>query len=126
MSALHCVVYVSAATRLFPQVELERLLADARAQNRQAQVTGILLYADGNFMQLLEGSEAALDAVMQRVRRSRRHSGIMTLLREPIAQREFGDWDMAFRRIERADFLSLTTGTSKPHILLRSFLENVG
>ena len=48
-------VYVSAARKLFDEAELSALLTQCRANNARLGVTGVLLYADGNFMQALEG-----------------------------------------------------------------------
>ncbi|MFC5497760.1 BLUF domain-containing protein [Caenimonas terrae] len=120
---LHSFVYASSATTLFTDHELEVLLEQARENNRVHQVTGMLLYCDGNFFQALEGTEPALEAVLARIRPSSRHRGLITLYYEPIAQREFGGWDMAFRRMDRAEFQRLNIGSTPTRLLLRSFLE---
>ena len=54
MSDVYQVLYLSAAARLFSDVELRALLADARARNEAAGLTGMLLYEDGHFLQTLE------------------------------------------------------------------------
>ena len=121
---LYSFVYTSSATIRFTTLELEVLLGEARESNRSHQVTGMLLYCDGNFFQALEGTQPALDAVLARIRASRRHGGLLTLFHDPIAQREFGDWDMAFRQMERAEFQRLNIGSTPTRLLLRSFLES--
>jgi hypothetical protein len=122
---LYSFVYASSATRLLTDQELEVLLAEARASNRAHQITGMLLYCEGNFIQALEGTQPALDTVLARIRASRRHSGLLKLYHEPIAQREFGDWDMAFRRIDRVEFEKLNAGSAPSRVLLRSFLQTM-
>ncbi|MBA3772506.1 MAG: BLUF domain-containing protein [Ramlibacter sp.] len=125
MSQLYTLVYVSSVLEPFTDEELELLLASAREFNRSQQVTGMLVYGGGNFMQVLEGTEPALAAVLQRVRASRRHRGILELIHDPIAQREFGNWDMAFRRLETEAFLRLTQHEAPSKILLRGFIETL-
>ncbi len=53
-------VYVSSATLLFPGEDLRALLATSRKNNAELGVTGMLLYKDGNFIQILEGDEEAV------------------------------------------------------------------
>ncbi len=53
-------VYVSSAVRPFSRVDLDDLLATSRANNARVGITGMLLYKDGNFMQVLEGDEEAV------------------------------------------------------------------
>jgi hypothetical protein len=57
---VYYLVYVSAAVTWFSEAELRALLTGARFRNENADITGMLLYKDGNFMQALEGSEAAV------------------------------------------------------------------
>ena len=71
----------------------------ARARNLRECVTGLLLYAHGNFMQYLEGSEPGVARVYAAVKADPLHKGIVELLREPIDAREFEEWSMGFRSI---------------------------
>jgi hypothetical protein len=59
----------------------------------------MLLFKDGNFMQVLEGPEAAVRATHARIVSDPRHSGLITLLQGPVAARSFGGWSMAFRNL---------------------------
>jgi hypothetical protein len=52
-------VYVSSATKPFSPDELSELLAQARVDNAALGITGMLLYSNGNFMQVLEGGGAS-------------------------------------------------------------------
>jgi hypothetical protein len=89
-------VYVSAAVTWFSEAELRGLLAQCRARNARADITGMLLYKDGNFMQALEGDEAAVRALFGRIATDRRHQGLVTLHTGHTEQRQFGDWTMGF------------------------------
>lgn len=108
-SDLHTVVYVSSAAYEFATKELEELLTEARALNRESGVTGVLLYSDGNFMQLFEGERTAVDDTYGRIRSSRRHTGIIQLLDEKIGRRSFPEWQMGFARPTTSQMLELST-----------------
>jgi hypothetical protein len=96
MTDLNAVAYVSRATTPMRPRDLERLLIDARAFNEKLQVTGALLHHDGNFFQYLEGPPSSVACVYQRIRQSGRHQGLVELLNQPIAARQFVRWHMAF------------------------------
>jgi Sensors of blue-light using FAD len=53
--AMFHIVYASSASEAFTGPELQVLLDQARQKNAKFAVTGMLLYKDGNFMQVLEG-----------------------------------------------------------------------
>ena len=62
----------------------------------------MLLFREGQFLQLLEGPECEVKSVFEMVSRDPRHTGIKILLAEPIAAREFPDWTMGFERLDEA------------------------
>lgn len=99
--ALYQVVYISMVSGEEPKrAELQALLSTSVRRNRELGVTGMLLYAHGGFMQLLEGEEAAVRALFDRVRRDDRHRRVTVLVQGPVAERTFADWAMAYRCLE--------------------------
>lgn len=90
------VVYVSSATVAFGTEDLAHLLQYSRERNAREDISGMLLYRAGNFIQAVEGAEPAIDALLDRIGRDRRHGGLITVLRQPIAERRFADWSMGF------------------------------
>lgn len=109
MSKFRSIVYVSTALMPMEAAPLEELLVQARALNHACAVTGVLLSNDGNFMQYFEGSHNAVQATWDRIRLSRRHTGIIQLLDESIGRRCFGEWLMGFGRATDSDLLTLST-----------------
>ena len=97
---LHHLVYVSSATSLFRLPDLVGLLEQARELNARAGISGLLLYRDGAFLQVLEGAREAVHATYARIRADARHDRVVTLLDEPLAGREFADWRMGFVSLE--------------------------
>lgn len=89
-------VYASAATAPFSPRDLELLLSRARLRNGLYQVTGLLLYHSGSFLQILEGPEAGVDTIYGHIVRDRRHTAARILNRQQVARREFEGWSMGF------------------------------
>jgi hypothetical protein len=79
---------------------LSDLLKKSPARNAAAGITGLLLYKDGQFMQVLEGPEAAVKQTFDQISRRPEHHGIMVLIEEHTTERQFTDWSMAFQNLD--------------------------
>lgn len=100
-------VYVSSAIKPFTQPQLLQLLAQSRADNERRRVTGMLLYKNGNFMQVLEGEESDVRGVHKKISTDLRHRGLLVLLQRHQQERDFATWSMGFRDLSSAAALSL-------------------
>ena len=92
-------IYVSSATILLSHEELTSLLETSRRNNTRAGITGMLLYKDGNFMQVIEGPAAEIYRLHERIAHDARHGGLITLSEMAITQRQFSEWSMGFRNL---------------------------
>lgn len=101
--SLHQIIYTSHSLVPMTRDELVELLDRSRRSNAAAGITGLLLHADGSFMQTIEGEFAAVQALFARIEHDPRHGGIVLICDEPIARRSYGEWSMAFREITRHD-----------------------
>lgn len=104
-------VYVSSARRLFSDRDLVELLEQSRENNARLDITGMLLYKDGNFMQALKGPDDAVLQWFDTIQRDERHHRVIQLLRGPIERREFPSWSMGFHNLRDAG-LERTPGYS--------------
>lgn len=93
-------IYASSARELMSEAALLELLDVSRRNNRQRDITGILLYRGGNFLQVLEGPEREVDALYQTITKDERHSGVLLIARRAIETRDFPDWEMSFVNLE--------------------------
>lgn len=93
-------IYVSSVTSELSDAELDRILESSVRHNAEQEITGLLLYAEGNFMQVLEGSEAAIDETYGRICADARHKNLVLLSREVIENRQFSRWHMGYRRLD--------------------------
>jgi hypothetical protein len=105
--ALNQLIYVSSATRKLDESDLAKILESAVRNNSVNDVTGMLLYASGNFLQVLEGAEAAVNETFSRISEDGRHQDIIEISREPVPSRDFVGWAMGFRGISANDAKAL-------------------
>ena len=94
--SLFTIVYVSKATQEMSDDVLMAILNTARAHNSANDITGMLLFRDGFFIQALEGREHAIDALFDRIKQDMRHCTVLQLYKQPIAERRFSQWAMGF------------------------------
>lgn len=99
------VVYSSSATTEFSEADLAALLVASRANNARDDLTGVLAYRDGRFLQLLEGPLESVRERMRIIEKDPRHEAVTVLLEEVTQRRSFPDWTMGYERVddERAD-----------------------
>jgi hypothetical protein len=92
-------LYVSAAVAPLSEAALAELLTTSRSNNAAAGVTGMLLYRDSQFMQALEGDDAAVRALFDVIAADNRHHRVRLVLEEQITDRRFSEWSMGFRLV---------------------------
>lgn len=102
MNLIHC-IYASRAIVTLSDAQIQALLENARRNNVVQGITGMLLLIEGSFFQVLEGDAAAVDRAYDNVARDTRHDRVTQIIREPIAQRSFGEWSMGFAAMKSAD-----------------------
>ena len=106
--------YTSRTSTLPSSTELLKILEEARGFNTLNNITGLLLYKNGSFFQVLEGPAETVEFLYQKIKRDLRHDKVKTLYQQPLAKRNFSDWAMMFHDIsslEGVDCLSETQDT---------------
>lgn len=93
---LYELLYTSSANHDFSQHELVSLLLQAREHNQKAGITGLLVYYQREFMQLLEGEESEIRGLWKRIFFDSRHRSPQILHEGTISRRAFPNWSMAF------------------------------
>lgn len=134
---LTTIIYRSHISDDFPIRTLPSMVDNASKINAAHDVTGILLFNGTHFFQLLEGPEAGIQAVYQRICADRRHHNVVELMRDYAPYRRFGNAGMALfdlREHDRSSLLQavLDKGTSKYRLtyddralqFLRTFVES--
>lgn len=139
MPNLTQLIYMSAAAQPFTAADLTALLLKARAKNESLGVSGMLVYHEGSFLQILEGDDATVESLYSRIATDPRHTNCSRLLKSTIEERSFADWTMGFVNTKAKELQSLPGFTdffgsgfsqtafaadpSKSHKLLLAFRE---
>ena len=90
-------IYRSTATRQLTPNELLELLEQSRIKNARLNITGMLLFHGGCFMQLLEGDETVVRDLYSTIAADARHHWVTLVMTGPNGARDFPDWTMGFR-----------------------------
>ena len=106
MELVHC-IYCSASTHAFSPSDLAFLLTQCRQNNSKAGLTGMLLYSDGTFFQVLEGDRAAVEALLEKLPKDKRHDRITKIVLEPIEERAFAQWTMGYPKITKRELAAI-------------------
>lgn len=107
--------YASAATHPFTDEELVELLTTSRSNNAGRGVSGLLLYHEGSFLQVLEGEREVVEKLFDKIAEDPRHTNKLLLFRRERVERCFDEWTMGFRH--------LRTGAATPPPGLNRFLD---
>lgn len=102
---MYYLIYRSIATGQPDEASLLKLLNLARDANAALGITGMLLYQNGRYMQMLEGEEAVVRALFDRIARDSRHEVVKIVASGPMARRHFDDWSMGFRNMDKVSGL---------------------
>ena len=99
---VHC-IYTSVGTEPFSKEYIVDLLDKAKKKNAALGVTGMLLYDEGSFFQVLEGDPDAVSSLVKTIQKDERHDRVVKLILEPIEARDFSDWTMGYSDIKLDD-----------------------
>ena len=94
-------IYRSIATEVPREADLVALLEHARPANAARGITGMLLYQNGRYMQMLEGVESAVRDLFAAISADRRHRDVKVVATGALAKRHFSDWSMGFRNMDQ-------------------------
>ncbi len=91
---------------------LEDINKSAKNKNKECNITGVLFFHDGQFLQIIEGEEKDLRNLMSHIENDDRHCEINYLIDTPVEKRGFPDWNM--------DSLILGEGHKLEHEMMKS------
>lgn len=138
---LRQIVYVSSSTCPAADIDIDSILMTARRNNQNLGITGMLISIDRTFFQVLEGPEPAVRTLYNRIAIDSRHKNMLPLLDQPVPDRQFAAWKMAWANLPAdhpmAPQVLRFTGEADMHavrdaldpkmlILLKTFMRNNG
>ena len=87
-------MYASRAASPVDQEELSSILRQSKMTNPAQGITGVLCCSGGIFIQVLEGGRNAVNRLYNRISADPRHTDVVLLTYEEIAERRFAGWSM--------------------------------
>lgn len=107
---MYHLIYVSQAARPLAESELIEILRTSRENNASKNITGMLLYLNDKFIQVLEGEEKAVQELFDQISSDLRHNRVIRVLEGNAEQRTFKDWSMGFKQLYDTDEVEALTG----------------
>lgn len=104
---MHQILYTSKALKPFNEIELQKLLELARLNNSKKSITGMLLYCNSIFIQLLEGNEEDLNKLFEIISKDARHIEVKKVIESEISSPQFPDWSMGYKYLSPQQLTSL-------------------
>lgn len=89
-------IYASHKSDALSVEDIESILADSRANNARAEITGVLCFSHEYFLQCLEGDRAAVNMLYNRITRDQRHIEPFMIDYAEVDERVFTQWAMGF------------------------------
>jgi hypothetical protein len=97
---IYQLVYVSESKYAFDIAELDALLEKANKRNKALDITGVLIYNRGTFIQLLEGRDGSVRNLFDIIKSDKRHGSVQEIFEQYTEKRLFEHWTMAFKKYE--------------------------
>lgn len=97
---IYRLVYASSAAKGITQSDLREIAKTSESMNKSYGITGMLLWYEGNIMQVLEGDSEAVLKLYSNIRNDVRNSGCYVLYSGHFEKREFPNWSMGYQVIQ--------------------------
>ena len=109
--ALFQVIYMSSLAGADAGL-LPSILEAAVRNNKRRSLTGMMLYSDGNILQVLEGEDDLVHQTFHSILADARHHGVFVLKDSEIAARHFTAWSMGFKQLTSVDLEAVPAAAS--------------
>lgn len=94
-------VYVSKRKANCTTEEIDKILASCKQNNPDLGITGILLYSQDKFIQLVEGESSIVMKLYDKIKKDDRHKDCVMISLAPIKEKSFPSWHMGSKQIKQ-------------------------
>ena len=105
---MYHLIYTSHVTQPLSEDELIQLLKESRTSNKKLGVTGMLIYLQDKFIQVLEGEYQKVVKLYEAISNDPRHKRVTLILEGNTRVRIFKDWSMGFKKISSHELEEIT------------------
>ncbi|MGB3466211.1 MAG: BLUF domain-containing protein [Cyclobacteriaceae bacterium] len=106
MKEMISLIYMSQAVKPMSVQELTRIITYSRTHNESKDITGVLLYLNDKFFQILEGDSVEVTGLYSRIQQDKRHHSVTLLLSDTVDERIFNNWSMGF--VDKTDINNIS------------------
>ncbi|WP_317897669.1 BLUF domain-containing protein [Aurantibacillus circumpalustris] len=117
-------IYCSVAKPEITMEDISSILNTSRSFNKNNNITGCLLYHEGEFIQLLEGEKNSVQDLFSNIRRDKRHTHVRLVNEEHVVGRAFENWNMAFYDLTSAEYSPIVKTLFIENMMVFSDLAN--
>lgn len=97
----HTISYVSTSNKVLTESGINQLFDFVKLSNNRLGITGILMYSDGNFFQILEGEQVLIQDLFKKIQLDSRHYNIIKMFDHEILEPTFSNYNANFTTIYR-------------------------
>jgi len=97
-------IYLSYRTEKCTNDEIDKILTISIKKNETKNVTGILLYSDTIFIQVLEGQKDEILAIYDKIKQDPRHTKVVMISLRTIQNRYFPSWQMGSKKFDTESY----------------------
>jgi len=124
MAELQRLIYRSVATGTTASLlNVATILAESQRNNDRDGLTGALAAHGDHYIQVIEGTPSALDSLLRRLERDKRHKGIEVIDRREVDRRRFDGWAMAHATVTPGNFAVLEELVGDPEVSGRAIVD---
>ncbi len=93
---MHLIAYTSELKPESGEVDavIQDIVAHSKKNNAETEISGVLFFHENRFLQIIEGEEDHLRALMETISNDNRHQDVRYLMDSDVKERSFGSWNM--------------------------------
>jgi len=113
---MHTIIYTSEATPSMDsqKLDLNKICEAAVRNNNKNNITGVLLFHNNHFLQVLEGNLGTISSLVDKISADSRHSNLEIIYNNSLEKRNYPNWEMQlFDLSDSSKFSSATLKTIK-------------
>ena len=120
---LYRMIYTSARQESCGPEDIEEILNKSRKNNPELDLTGMLIYTEDRFLQVLEGPLGNIMTLYNKINQDKRHAGSRIRYCEPSEDRFFGNWHMAGKDVSKSTLNTHTEFNDNEKLLVKNMMD---
>jgi hypothetical protein len=116
-------IYVSNRKSTCTPAEIDKILMSCEKNNPPLNITGVLLYSDSKFIQLVEGEAKVIVDLYDKIKKDARHANPVMISYGPIKEKSFPSWHMGTKNISNNEVDYKTNITKDDKTMFNNILS---